>query len=117
MTKNKQTLVHFFARFLILSIPLVGLYFFAQMSFKANREREHPVDAGLGIAFLLFFILCAMFIGLTIDSAYRIRKKQFNIALTNLPFFLLFTLPILYLYCQIGYCEDCFCGWFLESLQ
>jgi hypothetical protein len=115
MKKTKIILTHFFVRFLIVSLPLLGLYFIAQMSFKANREREHPVDAGLGIAILLFFMLCFMFVGLIIDSAYRIRKKQFNIALTNLPFLLLFTFPILYIYCQMGYCEDCFCRWFLDK--
>jgi hypothetical protein len=91
-------LKHFLIRLLIVAIPLTALYFFAQMSFEANKRREHPVDAGLGIAILLFFILCLLFIGLVIDSAYRIRKRQNKIALTNLPFLLLFSIPIVYIF-------------------
>jgi len=117
MTKTKTVLLHFFARFFIMSIPLLGLYFFAQMSFENNRKSEHPVDAGLGIAILLFFILCFFFIGLSIDFIYRIWKKQYTIALTDVPFLLLFTLPILFIHCQMGYCEDCFCESFLEFLK
>jgi len=113
----KKILIHFFARLLIISVPLLALYLFAEMSFKANREKEHPTDVGLGIAIVLFMLLCFLCFGLLIDSIYRIRRKEYGIALTNLPFLLLFSLPILYINCKMGsYCEDCFCSWFTELI-
>lgn len=92
---------HFGIRLLIVAIPLTALYFFAQMSFEANKRREHPVDAGLGIAILFFFISCVLFIGFITDTAYRIKTKQHKIALTNVPFLLLFIIPILYIFYQL----------------
>lgn len=109
----KKIAIHFFARLLIVSVPLVALYFFAEMAFETNRQKEHPTDVGLGIAIVLGMMLCVMFMALLIDSIYRIRRKEFGIAMTNLPFLLVFSLPILYINCKMGsYCEDCFCSWF-----
>ncbi len=32
-----------------VTIPLLLLYMYAQIAFKANREKEHPTDVGMGI--------------------------------------------------------------------
>jgi purine-cytosine permease-like protein len=83
-------------RFLIVAVPLLLLYFYAQMAFKANRQREHPTDAGLGIAFLLVFILTALFIGFVADFIKCLRRKQYQTVWIDFGFLLLFTIPILY---------------------
>jgi hypothetical protein len=113
-----EMLKNFLKRLLITGLPLLGLYLFAQISFKANRRSEHPVDAGLGIALLLFVILFILSVGLIIDFVIRIKSKQYKIAVTNVPFLLLFLFPIFYIKCQMGgYCEDCFCSWLIETVK
>lgn len=108
-------LKHFLIRLLIISIPLGILYGYSQMAFEANRQKEHTTDVGLGVAIILFFLLCFMAIGLIADFIIRLRTKQKTIALSNLPFLALFSIPILYIHCQMGdYCENCFCSWFIN---
>ncbi len=87
----------FLKRLLIVSIPLLSLYYFSEMVFKANREREHPTDAGLGIAILLFFILLIFFVGFTVDTIIRFRQKQYQIAMVNAIFLSPFLFFILYI--------------------
>jgi len=111
----KKIALHIASRLLIVALPLTALYFFAQMAFEENRRKEHPTDAGLGIAILLALLLIVLFIGFLSDALYRMYKKDYAIALTNLPFLLLFSIPILYISCKMGtYCEDCFCDWFVK---
>ncbi len=113
-----KTLKAFLIRLLIIGLPLLGLYFYAQMAFEANSKKEHPTDAGLGIAILLFNLLLIIVIGLIVDLIKRLKRKQYNIALTNVPFLLLFSIPILYIHCQMSsYCEDCFCSWFIDFIK
>lgn len=108
----------FLKRLLITGLPLLGLYFFAQISFESNSRREHPTDAGLGIAILLFIILFLMTVGLLKDLVVRIKRKQYKVAATNIPFLLLFLFPILYIKCQMSdYCEDCFCSWLIDIVK
>ena len=110
-----ELLKHFLIRFLIIGLPLIGLYFYSQIAFEANLNKEHPVDAGLGIAILIFTVLFIMFVGLFIDLGVRMIKKQNKIALTNVPFLLLFIIPISYIGCQFTTnCEDCFCSWLIN---
>lgn len=102
---------HIIIRILAVAIPLLLLYFYSEMAFEANRQREHRTDVGLGIAFLLVFILIILMVGFITDSIVRIYKKQYSIALINIPFLLLFLIPVLYISCQFSseafYCQ-CF---------
>ena len=113
-----NVLKNFIIRILVVGIPLIGLYYYSQIVFEANRRREHPTDAGLGIALLLFALLLLLSIGLIVDLVIRIKKKEYKIALTNIPFLIIFLIPILYINCQMGdYCEDCFCSWLIEKIK
>jgi purine-cytosine permease-like protein len=103
-------------RFLIVVLPLLILYFYSQMAFKANREREHPTDAGLGIAFLLVFILIVLAIGFVADFIKCLRRKQYKTAWIDFCFLLLFTIPILYIGCLMT-SRDCFCGWLIDTID
>lgn len=87
----------FLKRVLFFSIPLLGLYFYSEMAFKANRQKEHPTDVGLGIAIYLFFILLFLFLGFTIDTISKFIKKDYKIVWINMIFLLPFILLILYL--------------------
>lgn len=101
----------FLIRLLIVIIPLATLYFYAEIAFEANRKREHPTDVGLGIAFLLMFILLILFIGFLTDFIIRLRKKEHKIAIFDISFLSLFLFHILYFGCLMGSnCEDCFCN-------
>ncbi|MGE8554219.1 MAG: hypothetical protein ACN6OB_09870 [Chryseobacterium jejuense] len=111
-----KTLKLFLKRLLITVVPLISLYIFAQIAFQNNREREHPTDAGLGIAFLLTFILFSLFVGFMVDFIIRIKKKEYKTALVDLPFLLCFIIPALYLACLWGG-GDGFCGWMLDSIR
>lgn len=107
----------FLKRFLIVAIPLLLLYGYAQLAFETNRKSEHPTDVGLGIALLLGFIFLLFFIGFAIDTIIRIKKKQYRTMLINAVFLLIFLLPILYIKCQMTtYCEECFCRWIIENV-
>ena len=102
---------HIIIRILAIAIPLLLLYFYSEMAFEANRQLEHRTDAGLGIAFLLVFVLIILLVGFITDSIIRIYKKQYSIALINVPFLLLFLIPVLYISCLFSreafYCQ-CF---------
>lgn len=111
-------LKNFLIRLVIIAIPLLGWYFWSEYAFEVNRNKEHPTDVGLGMALVICFLLIVMCVGLLIDFIVRIKNKQYQIAITNIPFLLLFSIPILYINCQFGsYCEDCFCSWFIEFVK
>jgi len=103
-------------RLLTVAVPLLILYFYAQMAFKANRQREHPTDAGLGIAVLLVFILVVLAIGFITDFIKCLRRKQCKTAWIDFGFLLLFTIPILYIGCLMA-SRDCFCGWLIDTIN
>ncbi|KPE51038.1 hypothetical protein [Chryseobacterium indologenes] len=94
-----KTINHLLIRLLITAIPLIGLYFWAEMAFRANREKEHPTDVGMGVALMLIFVLSALFFGFITDFITRLVKKDYRVALTDVPFLLAFIVPILYLSC------------------
>ncbi|AZB29118.1 hypothetical protein [Chryseobacterium balustinum] len=102
---------HIIIRILAVAVPLLLLYFYSEMAFEANRQREHRTDVGLGIAFLVVFVLIILLVGFITDSIIRIYKKQYSIAMINVPFLLLFLIPVLYISCQFSseafYCQ-CF---------
>lgn len=102
----------FIIRLLIVAVPLLLLYFYAGIAFEANRRKEHPTDAGLGIAILLSFILIILFIGFTVDFIKNLRRKQYKIAGFDFCLLLLFTIPIIYIGCLMT-SRECFCGWLL----
>lgn len=112
MKLNKPILT----RLLIVAVPLLGLYGFAQMAFRANRLKEHPTDAGLGIAFLLVFILLILFFGFVVDVILRIKRKQRSLALIDAVFLLLFMIPVLYIGCLIA-SRDCLCKWLIDAVD
>ena len=102
---------HIVIRILAVAIPLLLLYFYSEMAIEANRQREHRTDVGLGIAFMLAFVLIILMVGFITDSIVRIFKKQYSIALINVPFLLLFLIPVLYISCKFS-CEVFYCKCF-----
>jgi Ca2+/Na+ antiporter len=104
---------HFLIRLLITAVPLLGLYFYAEMAFEANRMKEHPTDVGLGIAFLLIFILFVLCIGFGIDFIRRLRKKDYKIAMIDIPFLLPFIFIVLYFSCLMT-SGGCFCDFIIN---
>ncbi|MDR2235894.1 MAG: hypothetical protein LBE92_07200 [Chryseobacterium sp.] len=100
----------FLIRLLITAIPLIVIWFWADMAFKANRQKEHPTDVGLGMAVVLFFVLAALLFGFITDCIARLIKKDYKTALIDLPFLIFFLLPILYLNCLWSGGGD-FCEW------
>ncbi|MFC0425901.1 hypothetical protein [Chryseobacterium scophthalmum] len=102
---------HIIIRILAVAIPMLLLYFYSEIAIEANRQREHRTDVGLGIAFLFAFVLIILLVGFITDSIVRIFKKQYSVALINVPFLLLFLIPVLYISCQFSgevfYCK-CF---------
>lgn len=107
-----KILKQFLIRLTIVTIPLIGLYFYAQLTFEANQQKEHRTDVGLGIAILLVLLLLLLFIGFVIDFIVKLQKKEYKIALTDVPFLLAFIFFIFYFGCLLmgDYCEDCFCN-------
>ena len=106
----------FTVRLLIVVIPLIAYYFYTEIAFKANRESEHPVDAGLGMVILLAFILIIMCIGFIVDLLVRLSRKEYKIALINLPFLIPFVIFIIYIACLMS-SRECFCGWLIETIN
>jgi membrane protease YdiL (CAAX protease family) len=106
----------FIIRLLFVAVPLLLLYFYAQMAFEANRHKEHPTDAGLGIAILLVFILIVLFIGFLVDFIKNLRRKQYKIAGFDFCLLLLFTIPVIYIGCLMT-SRDCFCGWLIDTID
>lgn len=107
----------FLRRLLIVFMPLFCFYLVSLHSIAENSKKIHRGDVGLGLAVLLFFILAVLLIGFCIDFIYRIRKKQYKIALTDVPFLLLFIIPFLYIHCQMGGCCANFCEWYVDLFK
>jgi hypothetical protein len=106
----------FLIRFLIVILPLLGLYAYAQIAFRENRASHHPTDVGLSIAFLLIFMLFLMFVGFIVDLFIRIRRKQRQLAWIDALFLFLFITPITYIGCLIA-SRDCFCKWLIDTID
>jgi hypothetical protein len=92
-----KILKSFLKRLCIVSSPILGLYYYSEIAFEANRQKEHPTDVGLGIAIFLLIILFFLFLGLTIDTIIRGLKKEYKIVMINVIFLLPFTILILYI--------------------
>jgi len=107
---------HFLIRLLITAIPLIGLYVWAEMAFKANKEKEHPTDVGMGVALMLIFVLSALFFGFITDFITRLIKKDYKVAFTDIPFLLAFIVPILYLSC-LWSGGEVFCEWLTGTIN
>jgi len=106
----------FLIRFLIVTVPLLVIYGFAQMAVKANRESEHRTDVGLGIAFLSVFVFLILFVGFAIDLVIRIRRKQRPQVWMDAFFLFLFSIPIAYIICLMV-SRDCFCKWLIDTID
>ncbi len=105
-------------RLLILSSVLALYYVYAQYAFDEAAKKEHRTDTGLGLAIMFFILLTLLSISLLVDFVIRLAKKQYYIALTDLPFMLLFLVPMLYINCQMSqYCEDCLCQWLIDMVK
>lgn len=100
-------------RLLISGVPFILLYFYSQFAIAANMQREHRTDVGLGIAFLFFFIMIILFIGFMVDLLQRLRRKEYQIAMTDVPFLLAFLFLILYIGCLMT-SRACFCNWMID---
>nr|WP_314491110.1 hypothetical protein [uncultured Chryseobacterium sp.] len=100
---------HVLIRILVVVIPLTALYLFSIWAFEENRHKEHPTDVGLEIAVLLASILFFLFIIFLIDFIIRLVRKEYKIAVTDIPFLLLFLIPCLYISCLFSgegfYCD------------
>lgn len=86
----------FLKRLLIVTIPLLGLYYYSELAFEANRQKEHPTDVGLGIAVYLFIILFIIFLVFTIDTINRLLKKEYKTLMINMVFLLPIIILIIY---------------------
>lgn len=117
MKKVIRNFNHFLIRLLIVVIPLTAIYFFAKLAFEENRRKEHPTDVGLGIAIISFNVFIILFIGFLVEFIKRIKKKQYDIALIDVLFLLLFFVPILYIHCQMGGCCNFFCDGFINLVS
>lgn len=106
----------FLLRLLIVAIPLLALYFYAEIAFEANREKEHRTDAGLGIVVLLAFILIILFVGFVVDLLVSLNSKEYKIALINVPFLIPFVIFIIYIGCLMA-SRECFCGWLIDTID
>ena len=99
----------FLTRLFIVAVPILGLYFYSEIVFEANRQKEHPTDAGMGIAILLFLLLLCLFLGFVINTIIKFRKKEYPIVMVNAIFLSPFLFLILYLQCLFvggdGFCE------------
>lgn len=102
---------HIIIRILAVAIPLLLLYFYSEIAIEENRKREHRTDVGLGIAVMFVFVLIILIVGFITDFIVRIFRKQYSIAWIDIPFLILFLIPILYITCQFSseafYCK-CF---------
>lgn len=111
MNEAMKITKHILIRILAVAIPLLLLYFYSEMAIETNRKREHRTDVGLGIAIIFVFVLIILMIGFITDFVIRISKKQYSIAVIDVPFLILFLVPVLYISCQFSseafYCE-CF---------
>ena len=87
----------FLIRLFVVIVPLLGLYYYSEIAFEANRNREHPTDVGLGMAVFLFFILLFLFVGFTIDIIIRFVKKEYKIVMIDTIFLLPFVFLLLYI--------------------
>ncbi len=114
----KKIIVQVLSRILLVATSLFLLYLYAERAFAHNRMKEHPTDAGLGIALLLCFILLILFVAFFIDTVYRAYKKEYFMIAVNIIFISVFSLPILYINCQMGdYCENCFCSRLIDWVK
>ncbi|MEN7550061.1 hypothetical protein AAG747_19215 [Rapidithrix thailandica] len=107
----------FLVRLLIVILPLVVLYFAFEAGVEANNQKEHKTDVGLGFAILLFFIFIILTVGFVIDFIKNLYKKHYDIALIDIPFLLVFLIPIIYIHCQMGGCCEGFCDWYINFLN
>lgn len=104
----KPLLKSFLKRLMLIVIPVTALYFYAQMAFEANSQREHRTDVGLGIAFLATGLLLALLVIFLFDIIKKIRAKNYNLVKVDTIFLLILLCPIAYLICQIT-SRNCFC--------
>ncbi|RZJ32093.1 MAG: hypothetical protein EOO18_10520 [Chryseobacterium sp.] len=106
----------FIIRLLIVAVPLLLLYFYSIIALEANRKREHPTDAAMGIVLLSAFVLLILFICFLADLVKRLFKKEYKIALINIPFLIPFAVFIVYIGCLMT-SRDCLCGWLIETID
>ncbi|MFN3020282.1 hypothetical protein ACK1KB_04745 [Chryseobacterium sp. TY3] len=104
----------FLKRLLLVVIPIIALYLYAQMAFEANSHLEHRTDAGLGIAFMTTGLLLILFQVFLVDIITKIRIKNYNIVKIDAVFLLILSTPIAYLICQIT-SRNCFCTSIINS--
>ena len=93
----------FVLRFLGFFLPLLALYVYAQYAFYENNLKEHPTDAGLGIALLLFFISVILFGVFLVDAIRQLRRKNYAVLWIDVAFLSIFLIPILYVGLMMGW--------------
>jgi len=57
-----------------------------------------------------------MFIGFTIDLISQLKKRDYKVALINVPFLIPFGIFIIYIYCLMT-SRECFCGWLIDTID
>jgi len=101
-------------RLFIVGIPLAVLYFGFLFASELNRQKQHPSDVGLGFAILLLFVFLVLSVGFIVDFIKSIQQKQYKTAIVDIPFLVLFVIPILYIHCQMGGSCESFCNWYIN---
>lgn len=92
---DKALLRRIIKRLLLVAAPLLALFVYAQIAFLQNGRKEHPTDAGLGIAIFLVFILVVLCAGFLVDVIVRLYRKQYDIAIVDASFLTVFLAVIL----------------------
>lgn len=115
MPLRMKLLKAFLVRLFCATIPLLAIYAYAEMAFRANRKSEHPTDVGLGIAMLLTLVATALFIGFLVDLVKKLRLKDYKTALIDVAFLIPFVLVITYIVCQMT-SRECLCGWLIKAV-
>lgn len=106
----------FLIRLVIVVLPLLCLYVYSEIAFAANRKKEHPTDAAMGIVLLGGFILIILFVGFMFDLIKRLVRKEYDLALLDIPFLIPAAVFIAYIICLMT-SRECFCGWLIETIN
>jgi len=112
LTMNKKLLI----RIIIVGIPLLLLYIGFLIATESNNQKQYRTDVGLGFGILLFVILLTLATGFLIDFINNLYRKDYKVAMLDIPFLIIFLMPILYLHCQMGGFCDSFCEWYIQEI-
>ncbi|WP_075343365.1 hypothetical protein [Tenacibaculum agarivorans] len=106
----KKLILYVIRKLLVIVIPLLCLYVYAQLVFAENHKKEHPTDVGLGIAIVLFFILSILVVIFLADVLKHFKQREFVLLAIDVFFLILLCIPVLNIDCLMGgdffFCEE-----------